>query len=125
MNNIIHVLLHSDLSNQEQREKVFQVVLHLADNALAPHVMKLDTEVVNPVILLDVLTHFQEDLSRIAEPNEFRVGGYLCFWIRKLKPFRRISRFNLFTNEYIGLLIGLAIVCTQNPVKEKGSSLDF
>ena len=72
---------------------------------------------INPHLLLDVLVHTQRDLSRFNGPDAFKTGGHLCFWISRLKPFRACKGLHpLYTNETLGLTVGLSIVReTQGP----------
>ncbi|MFA7243514.1 MAG: hypothetical protein WC091_25690 [Sulfuricellaceae bacterium] len=49
-------------------------------------------------------------MKEYKDPNEYKVGGYMCFWIKKLKPFRMQERLGHYTNEALALQIGLNIV---------------
>jgi hypothetical protein len=64
----------------------------------------------------DIL-RIQMDLKRTTQkPNEYKQGGYLSFWVRKLKPFRHYEIFGgTYTNEFLGLHFGLATVSVAHP----------
>lgn len=59
------------------------------------------------------------DLRGFNDPDAYKIGGHLCFWMAKIKPFRHISHYHLYANESIALQCGLSIVretCGQKAI---------
>lgn len=103
-------LLNADLRNELHRREIFSTILTpiriwLDSVKLAP-----PGRFVNPHLLLDVISHCQRDLNTYRGPDSFKIGGHLGFWIARIKPFRAFDKSPLYTNETLGLLVGLLIV---------------
>lgn len=81
-----------------------------------------ETPCFNRDILIDALSRYQGDLRKNSDkPNEFKQGGYLTFWIKKLKPFRHFKLFDdkqgLLTNEILALAFGVSTVGQHAPLQ--------
>jgi hypothetical protein len=68
----------------------------------------------------------KRDFAAHAAPNgyqisSFKMGGIICFWLRKLKPFQVLddSAVNRFVNEAIAFYPGYYFVCGCNSKKPK------
>ena len=81
--NIFRVLLNGDLDYENDRDKAFKLILQLANNGLAAlEGITVKQDVVNPAILLDTLKHFQKEINQFNGSIEFKIGGYLCYWVK-------------------------------------------
>lgn len=103
-------ILTADFSDFDQRMEVFSWVLNpirvLMENVkFAPK-----QEFINPYILTDVLVHCQKDLKKFTGPDAFKIGGHICYWLAKLKPFRAITEDTIYANESMALRMGLCVV---------------
>jgi len=78
---------------------------------------------VDEVILADVIDKWCEEAKKVevvlgdnSYVSAFRVGGFLTFWIRKLKPFS-VTKYKsthikkqLYINEILAVVIGISLV---------------
>jgi len=119
--NAISFLTNANYGNPAEASRAVDLFMKMTKVAFKCLNLKPEFPIVNKVILIDVLVHLQCDLKRLPDPNEYKVGGYLCFWIKKLKPFRFQSRCRHYTNELMGLSLGHAVVVSPN--KRKGKSI--
>ena len=119
--NAINFLTHANYGNPAEAARAIDLFTKMTKVVFDSLKLKPEpnTPIINKVILLDVLIHFQCDLQRLPDPNEYKVGGYLCFWIKKLKPFRFQKRLNHYTNELMALSLGHTIVLSNNKRKAK------
>ncbi len=111
----LQILLHNDLYNPVKRVECFEIIT----NQIKVICEYLDIKNIeyNSYILLDLIVHFQEDMKKYDNPNVYKIAGCLCFWIRKLKPFRKIDKLNFYTNEIFGLLTGSFFVASVHGSK--------
>lgn len=106
-----HVLLDADLSDEEQRNEAFKWALSGVRQIMAMRKTSPEERFINPYFLLDALVHAQRGLKQFKGPDEFKTGGYLCFWMARIKPFRAfLDNFPFYTNEVMALQIGIAII---------------
>ena len=103
-------LLACDLSKDDERRQVFLAVLEPVRIWCSTIKYFPSDKFVNPHLLLDAIVHCQKDLKGFKGPDAFKIGGHLAFWISRIKPFRAFTISPLFTNETLGLIIGLVIV---------------
>jgi hypothetical protein len=112
-----NVLIRADLRVSAERLDVFDFILSGLRELMLKRKITTPDPFINPHLLLDVAVHSQADLKRFNGPDAFKIGGHLCFWIARLKPFRALPRNPLFTNEMCGLFVGLGIVAESKGVR--------
>lgn len=110
-NNALLTAIQGDIKTASD----LNILLSFVDSALIrPVITSLGITPTAPLfnahLMADVIIHFKEDMKKYKSPNEYKVGGYMCFWIKKLKPFRMQKKLGIFTNEALALQIGLNIV---------------
>jgi len=104
------ILLSADLRDHESRLEAFGYVLSGVRELMLRSKFSFKEDFINPHLLLDALVHVQKDLSSFRGPDAFKIGGHLCFWMARIKPFRHLSQYHLYANESIALQCGLSIV---------------
>jgi len=104
------ILLSAVLSEESGRIRAFDYVLSGVRELMLKSKFSFQENFINPHLLLDVLVHVQKDLNTFDGPDAFKIGGHLCFWMARLKPFRHVTQYHLYANETIALQVGLAIV---------------
>lgn len=102
-------------------------LLKIVEKAIAFHEKSCTcTVIVDMYTLAECLEKTGESLGRDFPSSQapggydlspYKLAGILCFWIRKLKPFRVADRVlrNGNVNEALGFLTGLSLVLGQNP----------
>src|SRR5260221_12433438 len=104
------ILLTAKLGETEERFAAFEFVLSGVRELMLKSKFSFQEDFINPHLLLDVLVHVQSDLLAFRGPDGFKIGGHLCFWMARLKPFRHMTQYHLYANETIALQVGLGIV---------------
>lgn len=61
----------------------------------------------------EIVTRYERDLGRMEDPSIFHEGGFLTFWIKKLKPIMREKKSQPPLNEYLAILIGIYAITTS------------
>jgi len=106
----IYAIVNENITVPACRKRVMMRFFALSSKCLQDWGVSTPTSIIDAHVSYDVLLHLQKDLRRIGKPDPFKIGGYLCFWVRKLKPFKSIQPLGLFTNETMALSLGLAVV---------------
>ena len=103
-------LLTSDLSKWDERMAVFKWVLEPIRVLMENAKFSPDKEFINPYLLTDVLARCKKDLLHFDGPDAFKIGGHICYWMARLKPFRAITGNSVYANETMAIKLGLCIV---------------
>lgn len=103
--------------------------IHDIENSIA-HDCQIEIDGAN---LADCLVMWEREINTAqnihnVHPSDYRIAGYLAFWIRKLKPFSLSSydinikkryEIGLVINEYIAIQLGLYMLYIDESRKNK------